>query len=200
VTVVNPALYPQSFLVPLASRAPGDGFLKLVFCNDGRARKALRPANGVVQGELVPGEIRIYALGPEAKVAPMSLPSAPTRQFHQITPLADFFCGKRVADLAIEPQHDGKTLAIIIQYRKDGKPHRSFDRPQEVTKVVGEIVSKAVSFTAIPAKGTDIWSKCSWAVFKHQIARNETGKTLRLRLVGDPPAGTDREIQAMWLH
>ncbi|MGD1158195.1 MAG: hypothetical protein ABSA41_20570 [Terriglobia bacterium] len=200
VTVVNPGLYPQSFLVPLAGQARGDGLLKLVFSNDGRAREELRPANGVLEGELVPGEIRIYGLGPEAKVAPMSLPSASTRQFHQITPLADLFGGKRVADFALSPEHEGMTLAIIIQYQKDGRPDRSYTRPQEICKVTGDIASKAVIFTSIPAEGTDIWSKCSWAVFKCKIARNETGETLRLRLVGDPPAGTDRAIQSMWLQ
>jgi hypothetical protein len=92
------------------------------------------------------------------------------------------------------------TLAVIIQYLKDGKPDRSYTRPQEVCKVPGEIGSQAVDFTAIPAEGTDIWSKCSWAVFKHKIARDEADKTLRLRLVGDPPAGTVRVSQAMWLQ
>jgi hypothetical protein len=200
VTVVNPGLYPQTFLVLLAKQALGQGSSKLVFSNDGQAREDLRSVNGVLRGELLPGEIRIYALGAEAKVAPISLPSAPTRKFQGFTPLGDFFGERRVADLAIKPQNAGKTLAIIVQYRKDGKPHRAFTKPQEVTKVVGEIASRAVSFTSIPAEGIDLWSKCSWSVFEHEIAQNEVGRTLRLTLVGDPPAGTDREIQAMWLH
>jgi hypothetical protein len=200
VTVVNPGLYPQSFTVPLGSQALGNGFLKLAFSNDGQVREVPRRASGVLQGELIPGEIRIYAIGPEAKVAPISLPPAPTRKYHQIKPIGDIFGGNGNASLAISHAHRGMTLAVIFQYRKEGKPDRSYTRPQEICKVVAEIGSQAVDFIAIPAEGTDIWSKCSWAVFKHKIVPEETGKTLTLRLVGDPPAGTDRTIQAMWLQ
>ncbi len=199
-TLVNPGLYPQAFLVPATTAEMAGGFQKLVFSNDGRAREDLQPLNGTLGGELVPGEIRIYALGPKEKIASLSLPPAPTREFHQVTPIADPFGGKKEAELPIVPERTGMTLAFVVQYLKDGKPDRSYNRPQEVIKVTGEISSKAVGFTAIPVVGTDIWSKCSWAVFKHKIEPDETGKTLHLKLVGDSPAGTERTIQVLWLR
>jgi hypothetical protein len=200
VTVVNPSLYAQSFLFTLGTEVRGECRLKSIFSNDGQARNELRPASGVVQGKLIPGEIRIYALGTEERIARMSLPPAPTRVFHEIEPLGDFFGEKKAADLAIGPQHEGKTLAIIIQYWKNEIPDRSFTRPQEIIRVVGEIASEEVRFISIPSKGTDLWSKCSWAVFKHAIAPNEVGRKLSLKLEGDCPPGTERQIQAMWLR
>lgn len=132
-------------------------------------------------------EIRVYALGPRQTISRLSLPLAPTRQYHEGTPIADPFGGEKQAKLRIAPRRAGMTLAVIIQDQKAGEPDRSFDRPQEVMKVTGEIASRPVRFSSIPSEGTDIWSKCSWAVFKHKITPNETNQTLNLELVGEPP-------------
>jgi len=199
VTVVNPSLLPQSFLIPASNLSSSRGFQKIIFSNDGQNGQEYRPLNGVMQGNLVPGEIRIYAIGPEEQLALLSLPSAPTRQFRTAIPITDPFARSREADLPISLDREGMTLAIVIQYLTHGEPDRSFNRPQEVIKVAGEVASKAVCFTTIPAEGTDIWSNGSWAVFKHRVERDEIGKTLHLKLDGEPPSGTDRTIQVIWL-
>ncbi len=62
VTVVNPGLYPQSFLLSVASQTPRDALQRLVFSNGGHAQEDVQPADGVLQGRLIPGQIRIYAL------------------------------------------------------------------------------------------------------------------------------------------
>ena len=201
VTVVNPGLYPQSFAVPFSNANPSRGFSKLVFSNDGQAKEVVAPAPGVIRGgELIPGEIRVYAAGPREAIAAISLPPAPTRQYHKVTPMVDPFGGKKDGELHIVPALAGRTLAIVLQYFKDGEPDRSFDRPQEVIKVKGTIASTPVTFTSIPAASTDIWSKCSWAVFKHKIEPRETGRALRLKLVGESPPGTTWRITALWLQ
>jgi hypothetical protein len=200
VTVVNPGLYPQDFTVPLPKSDPSRALSKLVFSNDAQAKQTVTPAAGVIQGELIPGEIRVYAAGPRESIAAISLPLAPTRQYHKVTPVVDPFEGKKDGELPIVPAQAGKTLAIILQYFKDGEPDRSFDRPQEVIKVTGTIASMPLAFTSNPAAHTDIWSKCSWAVFKHKIASRETGRTLRLKLAGDPPPGTMWRVTALWLQ
>ena len=199
VTLVNPNLYPQSFAVRIGSPPLARGFRKLVFSNDGQAREEVRPVNGVLSGKLIPGEIRIYALGTREKVSPLSLPPAPTREYREVTPIADPFAGRKEAQLKIAPQQAGKTLAVIIQYQKGGEPDRSYDRPQEVMNVTGETATGPIRFSSIPREGTDIWSKCSWAVFKHEVTPAEINQTLHLRLVGDPPAGTTWTVQALWL-
>jgi len=199
VTLVNPGLYPQSFSLASPTAILSRGFRKLVFSNDGQFSEEVQSMNGVLSGKLIPGEIRIYALGPREKISALSLPPAPTREYHEVTPIADPFAGKKEATLRIAPQHAGKTLAAVIQYRKGGEPDRSYDRPQEVMKVIGEIAAKPVRFLSIPKEGIDIWSKCSWAVFKHKVAPDETSQTLSLKLVGDPPVGTTWTIRALWL-
>jgi hypothetical protein len=199
VTLVNPHLYAQSFAVPVGGPAVARGFRKLVFSNDGQAREGIRPVNGVLSGKLIPGEIRIYALGTREKVAPLFLPPAPTREYHEATPVADPFAGRKEAQLKIAPQQAGKTLAVIIQYQKGGEPDRSYDRPQEIMQVTGETATGPIRFSSIPREGTDIWSKCSWAIFKHKVAPVEINQTLHLRLVGEPPVGTTWTVQAMWL-
>jgi len=199
VTLVNPSLYAQSFAITVGSPAVARGFRKLVFSNDGQAREEIRPVTGVLSGKLIPGEIRIYALGTREKVSPLFLLPAPTREYHEATPIADPFAGRKEAQLKIAPQQAGKTLAVIIQYQKGGEPDRSYDRPQEIMKVTGETASGPIRFSSIPREGTDIWSKCSWGVFKHKVAPADINQTLRLKLVGEPPAGTTWTVQALWL-
>jgi hypothetical protein len=200
VTVVNPGLYPQSFVYSVSGQPARNAFQRLVFSNDGLAKDKARRTKGVLQGELVPGEIRIYALGAATRVSALALPPAPTRKFHRFIPLPDLFNGEKTARLKLAPGNAEMTLAIILRYFREGIPDRSFARPQEVCTVTGEIASKAVRFTSLPAEGTDVWSKCSWAVFEHQVGRDEIDKTLRLRLAGRPPAGSHLSIQAMWLQ
>ena len=131
---------------------------------------------------------------------PLTLPVAPTRRFNEFTPLPDLLSEKKIAYLRLASENAGRTLAIVIQYFRNGNPDRSFTRPQEICRLAGDVASKSVSFASIPTEGTDIWSKCSWAVFKHRVEEDEIDKTLRLRLVGDPPPGTDLVIKAMWLQ
>jgi hypothetical protein len=198
-TVVNPALLPQSFSLLAPGNIPVRGNVKLLFSNDAQARELLRPMQGVIQGVLVPGEIRVYALGSRERLDPLSLPPAPTRQFHHVTPLPDLFGGNNEAGLTIDPKRVGTTLAVIIQYWKAGEPDRSFGRPQEVITLKGEINSTPVKFSSIPKEGSDIWSRCSWAVFKHPISANEANQHLKLELVGKPPAETTAQVTALWL-
>ena len=199
ITLVNPGLFPQdvSFHDPATELA--GGYLKLLFSNDGEAREPLRPWAQVLHGTLLPGEIRVYAIGPRERVEPLLLPPAPTRQYHKVEPLGDIFRGGREATLQLEPKNAGMTLALVIQYDKGGRPDRSFDRPQEVLRVNGELGSKAVRFSSIPREGTDIWSRNSWAVFKHIVIPEEQNELLKLKLEGMPPPGTDWTITALWL-
>jgi hypothetical protein len=173
--------------------------VKLLFSNDAQAREPLRPMQGVVQGMLVPGEIRVYALGGRERLDTLSLPPAPTRQFHQVTPLPDLFLGKSEAALMIDPKRVGMTLAVIVQCRKAGEPDRSFKRPQEDVTIKGEINSTPVLFSSIPKEGIDIWSGCSWVLFKHQIGANEANQHLKLELVDKTPAETTAQVTALWL-
>ena len=200
VTVVNPGLFAQSFAVPVSSVTPPPAFSKLVFSNDGQAKGGMTRVASVVSGELIPGEIRVYAIGSREAMAAISLPPAATRQYHRVTPIVDPFGEKREAGLRIVPAQVGKTLAVVIQYLKDGEADRSFDRPQEVMKITGVMASAPVTFTSIPAAGTNIWSRCSWAVFKHKIVPGEAGKSLRLKLIGEPPSGTTWRITTVWLQ
>ena len=199
VTIVNPGLYSQSFQVPSPHGLPTVSFEKLLFSNDGERHEYTRPLSGVVDGVLVPGEIRVYALGPQELVSPLSLPPAPTRKYHLVAPFADLFTGNRNASMEITQSEVGKTLAFVIQYRKNGQPDRSFVRPEDVLKIAGSVGLKSVKFSSIPAQGTDIWSGCSWTVFKHRVAPEEINQTLSLALVGSPPAGTQLKIQGLWL-
>ena len=114
--------------------------------------ETLGSLDGALEGTLISGEIRVYALGPPQAIQALSLPPAPTREYHVVSPM-----------------------------------------------VAGEIGSKAVSFSSIPREGTDIWSRCSWAVFKHPITPGEANPTLKLKLAGQPPAGTTRVVTVLWL-
>jgi len=198
-TFVNPGLFPQSFSLVIPKGKLSSGFEKLVFSNDGQARQPVRPLAGVLQAKLVPGEIRVYALGPRERIEPLELPPAPTRDYHEVTPVADPFGSKREAAIRIGQNQVGMTLAIIIQYHKQGEPDRSYDRPQEVLRVVGKIGARQVGFTSIPGEGTDIWSRCSWAVFKRRFTAGDANQLLDLKLVGEPPPGTTWTITTLWL-
>jgi hypothetical protein len=198
-TIVNPGLFPQSFAFLVPNERLSRGFEKLVFSNDGQAREPTRQLEGVLQGTLVPGEIRVYALGPRERIEPLTLPSAPTREYHQVTPIGDPFGSMREAEIRIGSSQVGMTLAVIIQYRKSGEPDRSYERPQEVLRVVGNIGSTQVSFSSIPREGTDIWSHCSWAVFKHQVKESDANQLLKLKLVGETPPNTTFTITTLWL-
>lgn len=198
VTVVNPGLYPQSFVVTSPS-LPAGSVQKLLFSNDGEHHEPVQPLCAEIRGTLIPGEIRVYALGTQEKVRSLSLPLAPTRRYHQVTSFLSPFRAKKQASIEITPNDVGKTLAFVIQYRKNGHPDRSYIWPEDVMKVSGSIDSHPATFSSIPAEGTDIWSKCSWAVFKHQVAPDESDKMLRLNRVGSPPSGTQWRIRAFWL-
>jgi hypothetical protein len=113
--------------------------------------------------------------------------------------MGDPFGSKREAEIPIGSSQAGLTLAVIIQYRKFGEPDRSYERPQEVLKVVGNIGSKQLSFSSIPREGTDIWSHCSWAVFKHQVKESDAHQVLKLKLVGEAPPHTTWAITTLWL-
>jgi len=197
VTVVNPGLYSQSFSVTVPT--PPSSFRKLIFSNDALVQKETPSTIGVLNGNLTPGEIRIYAIGPRSMIEPLALPPASTRQYREVTPAADPFGGTKEAQLKIAPDQVGMTLAIIVQYWKGGEADRAFDRPQEVMKLAGEVSSRSVSFSSIPREGTDIWSRCSWAVFKHRIEPAEASQTLKLRWVGDLPAGATWTTTTLWL-
>lgn len=199
VTVVNPGLYPQTFLVGTPPSLPPGSLTKLLFSNDGDHREPVRPVRGELSGILIPGEIRVYALGTDGQIAPLWLPPAPTRRYHHVTPFDNPFAAGRKASIRITPSDIGKTLAFVIQYRKNGQPNRSYIWPENVLKVSGTLNSHPVLFSTIPAEGTDIWSKCSWAVLKHEVSSAEKNKTLRLTLIGSPPAGTQWRIKALWL-
>jgi len=198
VTLVNPGLYPQSFSVTVPG-LPAPSFRKLVFSNDAQVREELQSTAGALNGKLAPGEIRVYAIGPQATVEPLSLPPAPTRQYRQVMPVADPFGGTREAQLKLTPDKIRMTLAVIVQYWKGGEADRSFERPQEIVRLLGEIASKAVGFSTIPREGTDIWSRCSWAVFKHRIEPAEANQTLQLKWVGGPSPGTAWTTTTLWL-
>ncbi len=200
VTVVNPGLYPQSFLVATPPSLPPASLKKLLFSNDGEHHEPVQPVRGELSGTLIPGEIRVYALGTEGRIASLWLPPAPTRRYHHVTPFRDPFAAGRNANIRITPSDLGRTLAFVIQYRKNGQPDRSYIWPENVMKVSGNIGSHSVTFSSVPAAGTDIWSKCSWAVFKHEVAPEERNRTLRLTLIGNPPAGTQWRIHALWLR
>ena len=116
-----------------------------------------------------------------------------------MAPIGDPFGSNKAAEIHIDSAQEGMTLAVIIQCRKAGEPDRSYERPQEVVTLVGNIGSKPVNFSSIPREGTDIWSHCSWAVFKHRIDASEGNQNLTLRLTGEPPAGTTRLVTALWL-
>jgi hypothetical protein len=199
VTLVNPGLFPQSFTFLVPNENFSCALEKLLFSNDGRVRETTCRLDGVLQGTLAPGEIRVYALGPSERIEPVELPAAPTRVYHQVTSIGDPFGSIREAKIQLGSSHAGSTLAIIIQYRKAGEPDRSFERPQEVLKVLANIGSKQVSFSSIPREGTDIWSRCSWAVFKHQVIGSEANQLLKLKLVGKTPPGTTYTITTLWL-
>jgi len=198
ITVVNPGLFPQSFYVP--TPGPDSNFAKLVFADDEQAEHVVRPVKGFLRGDLFPGEIRVYALGPREKITPLSLPSAPTRVYHQVAPMLDPFQGGREAQLRIEKSEVGSTLAFIVQYYRGGELDRSYKQPQEVLKVVGDLGGKPAHFASIPREGVDIWSQCSWAVFKHRISSPEAGQTLLLKLLGSPPDGVRFQITALCLR
>jgi len=198
-TIVNPGLFPQSFVFLAPNEKLSRGFEKLIFSNDGQAREPTRRLEGVLQGTLVPGEIRVYALGSHKLVETLSLPAAPTREYHEVTPIGDPFGSKREAEIRIGSGQAGMTLAVIIQYNKAGEPDRSFERPQEVLRVVGNIGPKQLSFSSIPQEGTDIWSRCSWAVFKHQLKESDVNQLLKLKLVGETPPDTTWTITTLWL-
>lgn len=198
VTVVNPGLSSQSFAAEAPS-LPAGSLQKLVFSNDGEHHEPMQLLNAEIQGTLVPGEIRVYALGTQRKLSSLALPPASTRQYHQVTSFESPFKTSRNASIEVTPKDVGKTLAFVIQYRKNNQPDRSYAMPEDVTKVFGSIDSHPVTFTSIPAAGTDIWSRCSWAVFKHHVAVDEANKTLRLMLAGNPPAGTQFQVQGLWL-
>jgi hypothetical protein len=116
-----------------------------------------------------------------------------------VTPIGDPFGSKREAEMRIGSGQAGMTLAVIIQYRKAGEPDRSYERPQEVLRVVGNIGSKQLSFSSIPQEGTDIWSRCSWAVFKYQLKESDANQLLKLKLVGETPPDTTWTITTLWL-
>jgi hypothetical protein len=195
-TVVNPGLFGQSFVVPAPGPAP---FQKLLYSNAPDAHSGLEPASGVLRTELGPGEIRIYAYGARAKLSGLSLPAAPTRRYRTITPIAGAFEGKSEAEFKVPAEKAGATLAVIIRYFKGGLPDRSSKQPQDVVKLQGEANGKPVEFETIPREGTDIWSGCSWAVFKHRIAPEDAGHTFVLKLIGTPPQGTTARVTALWL-
>jgi hypothetical protein len=199
VTLMNPGLFPQSFTLLIPNEKLSRGFTKLVFSNDGQVREPIRRLEGVLQGTLTPGEIRVYALGLRERIEPLELPSAPTRQYHEVTPIGNPFDSNREAEIQLASDHGGMTLAVVIQYSKAGEADRSFERPQEVLRVVGNIGSKQVSFASIPKEGTDIWSHCSWAVFKHQVTSNDANQLLKVKLVGETPPGTTPMITTLWL-
>jgi hypothetical protein len=196
---VNSSILTQSFAFLVPNEKLTCGFEKLAFSNDGRAREQTRRLDSVLQGTLSPGEIRVYALGSRERVEPIKLPSAPTREYHEVTPIGNPFGSNREAEIQLGSSHVGMTLAVVIQYRKAGEADRSFERPQEVLRVVGNTGSKPASFTSIPREGTDIWSRCSWAVFKHQVTASDANQLLKLKLVGETPPGTTATITAMWL-
>jgi hypothetical protein len=198
-TVVNPGLFDQSFIVP-APRAEPETFEKLIFSNDPEAKAGAMPAASTVAATLLPGEIRVYAIGRRESVLALSLPPAPTRRFRRVEAMGDPFRGQSEAHVPITPERSGETLAVIVGYFKDGLPDRSSKQPQEVVKLQGEANGKPVEFETIPREGTDIWSGCSWAVFKHRIQPDEAGAKLHLRLVGSPPAGTTIQVTALWLE
>jgi len=199
VTLVNPGLFPQSFSYSIANEKLARGFEKLLFSNDSEAREPIRRSEGELQGTLIPGEIRVYALGARERIDPLELPSAPTREFHKVTSIGDPFGSNREAEIQIGSDHVGMTLAVIIKYRKAGEPDRTYDRPQEVLRVEGNIGSNQLSFVSIPREGTDIWSRCSWAVFKHQFNESDANQLLKLKLVGETPPHTSSVITALWL-
>ncbi len=198
ITLVNPGLFRQSFSVEVAD-LPRAAIQKLIFSNDAQAPRETRESSGLLTGKLVPGEIRVYALGEAARIAPLALPSAPTRMYHEVAQFPDPFGKNQTAELKIGPQHRGKTLAIVVSYWKGGEADRAYGRPQEVMKLKGKIDSRPVTFSSIPREGTDIWSRSSWAVFKHRVAPEEVGHTLRLNWEGNPPEGTAWTITALWL-
>lgn len=198
-TLVNPGLFPQSFSYLVPKKELDRGVVRLIFSNDGQAHEPIRRLEGVLKGTLIPGEIRVYALGPREQVEPFWLPSASTREYHEVTSIGDPFGSNKEAEIQIGADEVGMTLAVVIEYRKAGEPDRSYDRPQEVLRVGGNIGSNPVSFSSIPREGTDIWSHCSWAVFKHQIAAGEANHKLTMRLTGEPPAGTTWMITSLWL-
>jgi len=198
-TVVNPGLFPQSFFFPLPPTRPAPEFEKVIFSNDGRLRRGLESSQGVLRGTLIPGEIRVYAFGERRKVGALSLPAAPTRPYHEVTPVRDPFDGRKEAEIPIRPANVGKTLAIVVQYIEAGEPARSFAWPQRVLKVEGTVGTSTVPFTSIPNEGADIWSKSSWAVFKHLVDASEANRRLHLELQGEPPTGITWRIQALWL-
>jgi hypothetical protein len=199
VSVVNPSLFAQSYSVTVPN-PPARSLRKLLFSNDGRVREEIQPTTGVLNGSLAPGEIRVYAVGPQMRIEPLSLPPAPTRQYHEVTRISDPFGDKKEAEIQIRPEQVGTTLAVIVHFQKGGEPDRSYDRPQEVMKLSGALASRPIRFSTIPQEGTDIWSRCSWAVFKHRIEPDEANQTLKLTWVGDPPAGTTVTIRALWLR
>jgi hypothetical protein len=103
----------------------------------------------------------VYALGPRERIEPLELPSAPTRQYHEVTAIGNPFDSNREAEIQLAPGHAGMTLAVVIQYSKAGEADRSFERPQEVLRVVGNIGSKQVSFASIPKEGSAVYGLCS---------------------------------------
>lgn len=145
-TIVNPGLFPQSFSFLVPNEELSGGFEKLVFSNDGQAHEPTRRLEGILQGTLVPGEIRVYALGPRERVESVWLPSAPTREYHEVTAIGDPFGSKQEAEIQLGSGQAGMTLAVVIQYRKAGEPDRSYERPQEVLRVEGNIGSNPVNF------------------------------------------------------
>ena len=199
VTLVNPGLYSQTFALTVPDSPPGAS-QKLLFSNVPLVRPMTSSGTGRLQGSLVPGEIRVYGLGPRATLERLSLPAAPTRRYHEAVLEADPFRGSKEAQLRMPAQRVGATLAVIVRYWRGGEADRNYDRPQEVMKLTGEVASAPVSFSTVPRAGTDIWSRCSWAVFEHRIAPSEAGKVLKLHWVGSPPSGTTWTVTTLWLR
>ena len=64
----------------------------------------------------------------------------------------------------------------------------------------GTVGSRPAVFRSVPKETSDIWSKCSWVVFKHRIEASEAGQSLHLKLRGDPPPGISWTSQTLWLR
>lgn len=197
VTIINPGLFPQSFSYPVLEQTYP--MQKVLFSNDSLIENTLHPFDGVLEGKLVPGEIRVYVLGGSDRLRTLSLPPAPTRVFHNVTAMMNPFGNNKEAQITITSEQVGRTLALVIQYWKDGRPDRSYKQPQRVISVAGQISSQNIDFVTVPYGADQVWALCSWAVFKYRVKESDVNQVLNLKLEGQTAPETTFTLTSLWL-